>query len=87
MNADPRKVIVTERHCSTCSTETVEAYHESFPEMRLGGTSAGQAAERLARRLKGSLDVVCDPPHREPVRQALADVRAFLNREGHPARG
>jgi hypothetical protein len=87
MNADPKNVIVTESHCSACSAESVEAYHQSFPEMRLTGTSAGEAVERLAGRLKGFLDVVCDPPHREPVRQALADIRVFLNRERQPARG
>jgi hypothetical protein len=32
--------------------------------------------------------VVADPAHREPVRQAIADVKAFLDRKGdvHPAR-
>jgi hypothetical protein len=88
MNVDPGKVIVTESRCGACSTETVQVYHQSFPEMRFAGQSAEEAAERLANQLEGSLDAVSDPPHREPVRQAIADLRAFLNWEGaaHPAR-
>ena len=87
MNADPRNVIVTDSHCDACSTDTIGVYHQGFPELRLSAISAEAAAERLARRLEGFLDAVSDPPHREPVRRAIADVRAFLSRRGagHPA--
>jgi hypothetical protein len=88
MNADPRNVIVTENACQTCGADTIQVHHQSFPEMHIGGPSAGEAAERLAQRLVSALDVVADPAHREPVRQAIADVKAFLDRKGdvHPAR-
>lgn len=40
--------------------------------------SAREAAEHLSKRLKSDLDAVSDPLHRDPVRVAIADVRAFL---------
>jgi hypothetical protein len=88
MNADPGNVIVTENACQSCGTDTIHVHHQSFPEMHIGGRSAGEAAERLAQRLESSLDVVADQAHREPVRQAIADIKAFLDRKGgiHPAR-
>jgi hypothetical protein len=88
MDINPHNVIVTEINCHTCGGENIHVHHQSFPELRIGGQSAGEAAERLASRLESSLDAVSDPAHRVPVQQALADLRAFLNREGpvHPAR-
>jgi hypothetical protein len=88
MSADARKLTVTEDQCGVCDTEMVVVFHQSFPELRISGPSAEQAAGQLANRLEGSLEAVADPAHREPVRQAIADVRAFLEREGapHPAR-
>ncbi len=88
MNANPKNVIVTEHACDACGAGTLQVHHQSFPEMRIGGSSAEEAAERLASRLESSLDVVVDPAHREPVRQAIADVQAFVKREGgfHPSR-
>lgn len=88
MNTDPRNVIATEDICTTCGTDTIHVYHQKFPELRIGGRTSEEAAERLANRLERSLDTVQDPLHQEPVRQAITDIRAFLGREGnaHPAR-
>ena len=88
MGKDPRRIIVTECLCNACSTHTVEVYHQSFPEMRIEGMSAEQACAHLAERLRAALDSVSDPSHREAVRVAIDDTRAFLDREGaaHPAR-
>ena len=88
MNTNPKNVIVTEHACDACGVDGIQVHHQSFPEMRVGGHSAEEAAERLANRLESSLDVVVDPAHREPVRQAIADIQAFVKREGgiHPAR-
>lgn len=88
MDVDARNVIASEDVCKARGTETIHVYHQKFPEMRIGNRSAGEAAERLAKRLKSSLDVVVDPLHREPVGQAIADVWAFVNRTGtmNPAR-
>jgi hypothetical protein len=82
MSADPKKVIVEENLCQSCSTQTVRVHHESFPEMRIAGMSAEQAAERLAEQLEAELDAVSNPSLREPVQRAVVDLRAFLNREG-----
>lgn len=88
MNADPRNVIITENACHTCGADTIDVHHQSFPEMHIAGRSAGEAAERLAQRLVSALDVVADQAHREPVQQAIADIKAFLDSKGglHPAR-
>ncbi len=88
MESNPRNVVVTEHACRTCGGGTIDVYHQSFPELRVGERSAGEAAERLARRLESSLDAVSDQAHRQLVLQALADVRAFVDRQGaaHPAR-
>lgn len=79
MGADSRNVVVIENSCNICGGEAISIYHQNFPELRVGGQSACEAAERLANRLGSALDVVVDPAHREPVRQAIADVKAFLN--------
>jgi hypothetical protein len=87
-SADARKIIVTEDLCNVCDTPHVEVHHQEFPEMRITGPTAAEAAERLAEQFETAIEVVTDPAHREPVRQAIADVRAFLEREGvaHPGR-
>lgn len=87
-STDPTNVIVTHHPCSSCGVDAIQVHHQTFPEMRVGGTTAGEAAERLANQLQSSLDVVVDPWRRELVVKALADIRAFLNREGplHVAR-
>ena len=80
MNVNPKRVIVTEHACTACGADRINVHHESFSEMRIGGHSADEAAERLANRLESALDIVVDPPRRAPLRQAIADVRAFINR-------
>lgn len=79
MSADPNNVIVTENACGACGTDAIEVSHQNFPEMRTRGRTAREAAERLASQLESALDVVVDPAHREPVVQAIADIRALLS--------
>jgi hypothetical protein len=88
MSTNPSNVIVVDGACKTCGGESIQVYHESFPELRVGAPSAGEAAERLALRLESSLSTVADSGHRKPALQALADVRAFVDRQGavHPGR-
>lgn len=88
MNADASRIIVIAHECDVCGTDNVLIYHEHFPELRLTGASSAEAAERLAASLGRSLDAVPDPLHADPVREAIADVEAFLNPEGaaHVAR-
>jgi hypothetical protein len=88
MSANVSNVIVVDYACKTCGGDSIQVYHERFPELRVGGSSAGAAAERLALRLENSLATVADRAHRDPALQALADVRAFVDRQGsvHPGR-
>ncbi len=88
MSADPRRIIVTENRCHACSARTVLVHHQSFPELRVEGMSAEMAAGHLANRLAAACDSALDPAHGEAIRLALADARAFLDREGaaHMAR-
>jgi len=81
MSADPRHIVVTQSSCNHCGTDTVEVYHQGFPEMRISGTSAQQAAEHLSKELESELDSVSDPFHRDPVELAIADVQAFLSKK------
>lgn len=82
MDKDPRRVIVTESCCHACSVHTVHVHHEHFPEMRIEDVSAEHAAKHLANRLEAARGTTSDSLHREAVRQAIDDVRAFLDREG-----
>lgn len=88
MNANPKRIIVTESCCHACDVDTVLVHHQHFPEMRAEGRSAELAAEHLLDRLTASLDCVPDAAHREAVGVALDDIRAFLERKVaiHPAR-
>jgi hypothetical protein len=88
MSADPKRIIVTESRCHTCSVHTVLVHHQTFPELRIEGLSAEKAAGHLVNRLGAALDSALDPLQREPIQLALADAQAFLNREGyaHPGR-
>lgn len=82
MNADARRIIVTESHCHACTVHTVYVHHRNFPEMRIEDISAEQAALHLANRLEAARASAPDSLHREAVRQAIDDIRAFLDREG-----
>jgi hypothetical protein len=50
--------------------------------MRIEDISAEQAALHLANRLEAARAATPDSLHREAVRQAIDDIRAFLDREG-----
>jgi len=81
MEVDSQNVRVMNNSCNVCGDEAISVYHQNFAELRVGGHSACEAAERLANRFRSALDDVADPTHREPVRQAIADVAAFLERQ------
>lgn len=82
MNAEPKRIIVTECRCHECSVHSVLVHHESFPELRVEDMTAEMAAGHLANRLAAAHDSVPDPAHRETIQCALADAQAFLAREG-----
>jgi ribosomal protein L25 (general stress protein Ctc) len=80
MAADPSRVIVT----TGATPDAVRVHHRDFPELQADGESAELAAANLAQDLSREIDVVADDLHREPLQQALADVRAFLERSSGP---
>jgi hypothetical protein len=80
MDAEPHNVIVTDNSCNTCGTDTILVHHQNFPEMRISGSSAAEAARLLFERLSSEIDAVSDPIHREPVVQAIEDLRSFIER-------
>ena len=47
MSPDPKRIIVTESRCQACDVHTVLVYHQNFPEMRIEGMTAEQAADHL----------------------------------------
>jgi hypothetical protein len=82
LDADARRIIVTESSCRACSVHTIYVHHENFPEMRVEDISAEQAALHLASRLEAAHAATVDSLHRDAVRQAIDDIRAFLDRQG-----
>ncbi len=80
-NADARKIVVLPDHCRLSGVERVVVFHQVFPELRIAGTITIQAARQLESRLRLNLSSVSDPIHREPACRAIADVRAFINRQ------
>ena len=81
-SADPKRIIVTESCCHACNVHSFLVHHQHFPEMRIEAMSADRAARQLANRLEAALGMVSDPHHREEIRLAIDDARAFLDREG-----
>lgn len=79
-NADPNRIIVTESCCRACNIHSFLVHHQTFPEMCIKAMSAEGAARQLANRLESALGMVSDPHHRQELRLASADARAFLDR-------
>jgi hypothetical protein len=84
MTGDPTQILVAEGSCTSCGTPRINVYHQSFPEMRISGKSLDEAVGELVTRLEANVGAVSDPMHRAPVRLAIADVRAFINRDTVP---
>ncbi len=80
--ADPKRIVVTESCCHACSVRNILVYHEHFPELRNEDVSAEHAAKHLVNRLEAQRGTAPDKLRREALRQAIDDVRAFLDREG-----
>jgi hypothetical protein len=82
MSSDPNRIIVVACCCDAYSSNKYQVHHRMFPEMQIGGMSVEQAVSYLVERLTSDLDCVSDTSHREAVWLAIADARAFLDREG-----
>ncbi len=76
MTGDPSKITVT----TGATADAVQVHHHDLPELHSDGESPEIAAENLANALTREVDSVADDHHREALQQALADVRAFVER-------
>ena len=76
MTADPSRIIVT----TGATADAVQVHHHDIPELHSDGESPVIAAENVANALARESDSVPDDHHREAIRRALADVRAFVER-------
>ncbi len=77
MDTDPRKVIVT----TGGSTSTASVHHRDFPEIRAEGASPKEAASLLVHQLSRALDSALIDWRRDRVKEAIADVQAFVQQE------
>ena len=77
MDTDVKRVIVT--ISSTSSAACV--HHRDFPEIRAEGSSPEEAADHLVNKLACALDSALTDWRRQSVDQAIADVRAFVEKK------
>ena len=79
---DAKGIIATESRCHACKAHSFLVHHVAFPEIRIEAMSADRAAKQLAKRLESALGMVSDPQHREEIRLAIDEARAFVDGEG-----
>jgi len=77
MSEDSSRLIVTRNENGT----TVFVYHRDFAEIRAEGKTAREAAGHLVNKLSLALDTALTDWRRSGVDRALADVKAYLERE------
>ena len=75
MPADPNQIIV-----ATGQIPQFRVNHRDFPDLQADGESPAIAAANLALHLEREIDAALDELHRKPLQQALADVRAYIDR-------
>lgn len=86
MSADQSRIVVTPGVCRDChSVHTTRLYHRDYPEVWAEAESPAQAAAELADRLNIVLQSAPERWRSEPVRTAIADVRAFIARGDDPS--
>jgi hypothetical protein len=74
MAADPGQLIVE----AGATEHAYRVHHHDLPELRAEGESTESAAANLVQDLDREIDSLADSMHREPLRRAIADVRAFI---------
>jgi hypothetical protein len=81
MLANPDHIVVTTEENPILAVRASTVYHRHFPEIRGQGDSPAAAIGRLADHLSRTLDNVPSDWRRERLLEAIADVRAFTQRE------
>ncbi len=78
MDTEADRVIVT----PGATAHTTRVHHRDFPEIQADGQSAKEAATFLASKLTLALDTALTNWRRQTLSSAIADVEAFVQREG-----
>jgi hypothetical protein len=79
MQHSTSRVVVTESKCSCHSVSTTQIHHRHFPEIWAQGPTALEGATQLTRHLERALEASRSQWHTKIMREALADVSAFLD--------
>lgn len=74
MRTEPSKVTAT----AGPSPDTIRIQHNDFPGLATDGDSLEDAAANLVQALTSAIGETEDGPHRESLRQAVAEVQAFI---------
>jgi hypothetical protein len=78
MRGHPSRVIAETNHRAEHSVHAILVHHRHFPDISAEGTTPAQGARRLMNLLSQSLDSVGSKWRHDAIKQALADVAAFL---------
>lgn len=73
MDTEADRVIVT----TGATAQSAQVQHRDFPEIRAEGESPSAAAANLANQLTRALDSALTKWRRDAIEQAIAEVRAF----------
>jgi hypothetical protein len=76
MSTDQSRVTVM----TGATAHSTRVYHRDFPEIRADGETPEVAASHLANELTRALDTALTGWRRETLEQAIADVRAFVEK-------
>ena len=87
MVTDPNQVIVQTGECACHSVHIAHVHHRNFPEIWAECGTAAEGATHLSRLLARELEGGGDNWHRESIRQAVADVQAYVDASGHFVEG
>ena len=74
MDTVQSRVIVT----SIGNSSTASVHHHDFPEIRAEGATPKEAASLLVHQLTRALDSALIDWRRDRVKEAIADVQAFV---------
>jgi predicted RNase H-like HicB family nuclease len=73
MPANPNNIVIADAQDTQFC-----ANHHDYPDLRAHGESPEVAARNLAQDFEREIEGASDDRRREPLRKALADVRAFV---------
>jgi hypothetical protein len=74
MSTEPSKVTAT----AGATPDSVQLFHNDFPDLQADGDSLEDAAENLVRRMTLEISEVEDDSMRDALRRAVVEVQAFI---------